>query len=53
MSIILQSIHNLLLAIQGPANELVVMFPGTLLTFTLVSVMIRKKIVNFLWSFKK
>ncbi len=53
MQFILESIHNLLAALQGPMNELVVMFPGTLLTFTLISVMIRKRIVNFLWSFKK
>ena len=53
MEFILESIHNLLLALQEPASELVTMFPGTLLTFTLTSIIIRKKIVNFLYVFKR
>ncbi len=53
MGIILETIHNLLLALQEPISGLVTMFPGTLLTFTLTSIIIRKKIGDFLYVFKK
>ncbi len=48
MQIILEAIQNLLAAIQGHLAEFIALFPGTIVTISLFTIVVRKRILNFL-----
>ena len=48
MGLILEVINNILVTLQEPASKIIVMFPGTIITLSLFSFVIRRNILYLL-----
>jgi len=53
MQLILETIRNALTALQEPLPDLVAMFPGTIITISIISILVRKQVLVILENFKK
>jgi len=53
MDLVLEAIQEILASVQGPLSNLITMFPGTIITFSLFSIIIRRRILETMYKFKK